>query len=138
MRVRLVVNPAARRGSRLGDAVAEELVRLGIEISDDESGARSLDAIVVAGGDGTVAGQIPRALALGIPIGIVPLGTFNDLAHALEIPLGVADACALIAAERTRPIDVARVNDAYYATEASIGLSSRLARLQRVEDKQRF
>ncbi|HET6276128.1 MAG TPA: YegS/Rv2252/BmrU family lipid kinase [Candidatus Cybelea sp.] len=138
MRVRLVVNRAARRGSRLGDAVAAELVRRGIEVTADETVARGLDAIVVAGGDGTVAGQIPRALALGIPIGIVPLGTFNDLAHALKIPLDVADACALIAAERTRPIDVARVNDAYYATEASIGLSSRLARLQRVEDKQRF
>ncbi|MGA8576207.1 MAG: YegS/Rv2252/BmrU family lipid kinase [Candidatus Cybelea sp.] len=137
MRVRLVVNPASRRGSRLGDAVGAELRRLGIEVVADQS-PRSLDAIVVAGGDGTLAGEIPRALAIGVPIGLVPLGTFNDLARALAIPLDVEGACAVIAGEQTRPIDVARVNDAYYVTEASIGVSSRLARLQRPEDKRRF
>lgn len=138
MRVRLVVNPASRRGARLGERVAPELARLGIEVSAEEATAGGIDAIVVAGGDGTFARQIPRALALGIPIGLVPLGTFNDLARALEIPSGIDEACALIAGEHTRAIDVARVNDAYYATEASIGLSSRLARVQRAEDKQRF
>jgi diacylglycerol kinase (ATP) len=35
-------------------------------------------------------------------------------------------------------IDTARVNGCYYATEASIGISSRLARRQRPADKQRF
>ena len=37
----------------------------------------------------------------------------------------------MIAAGRTRAIDVARVNGSYYVTEASIGISSRLARRQR-------
>lgn len=138
VRVRLVVNPAARRGAQLGEAVAAQLRRLGVNVIAGESSAGSLDAIVVAGGDGTFAGQIPRALAIGLPIGLVPLGTFNDLARSLEIPFNVDAACAVIAAGRTRPIDVARVNDAYYATEASIGVSSRIARLQRPEEKQRF
>ncbi len=138
MRVRLVVNPAARRATRLGDAVAAELHRLGIEVTEAESTSSAIDAIVVAGGDGTLAGQIPRALAIGVPIGLVPLGTFNDLARALEIPFSVEAACAIVAQGRTRPIDVARVNEAYYATEASVGISSRIARLQRSEDKQRF
>jgi YegS/Rv2252/BmrU family lipid kinase len=114
------------------------LQQLGIEVSAEESNPGDLDAIVVAGGDGTLAGQIPRALAVGLPIGLVPLGTFNDLARALGIPLDVDAACAVIANGRTRPIDVARVNDAYYASEASIGISSRIARLQRSEDKRRF
>lgn len=138
MRVRLVVNRAARRGAQLGDAVAAELRQLGVDVSADESSSGDLDAIVVAGGDGTLAGQIPRALAVGLPIGLVPLGTFNDLARALGIPLDVETACAVIANGRTRPIDVARVNDAYYATEASVGISSRIARLQRPEDKRRY
>jgi diacylglycerol kinase (ATP) len=138
VRVRLVVNPASRRGSQLGDSVAAELRSLGIEVVGEEAPVQSLDAIVVAGGDGTMAGQIPRALAIGVPIGLVPLGTFNDLARTLRIPFDVEMACAIVAGERTRAIDVARVNDAYYCTEASIGISSRLARLQRPEDKQRF
>jgi YegS/Rv2252/BmrU family lipid kinase len=97
-----------------------------------------IDAIVVAGGDGTVARYISRAIDLDVPIGIVPLGTFNDLARALAIPLDLDEACALIASGKTRRIDVARVNGLYYATEASVGISSRIARLQKSGDKQRF
>jgi diacylglycerol kinase (ATP) len=110
---------------------------MGIEIEEDPS-ASDLDAIVVAGGDGTLARQIPRAMALRIPIGLVPLGTFNDVARTLAIPLDIVGACAVIAAGRTRAVDVASVNGAYYLTEASIGISSRIARLQRPRDKQRF
>jgi len=136
MRVRLVVNPLSRRGGREGELVRAELRRLGVEIAEQAS--EPIDAIVVAGGDGTFAHQIPVALAHGVPIGLVPLGTFNDLARTLAIPFDVSGACALVAAARTRAIDVAKVNEAYYVTEASIGISSRLARRQHPEGKRRF
>jgi diacylglycerol kinase (ATP) len=138
VRALLVVNPQSRRGGERGDAVRAELARLGVAIVERETPPRELDAIVVAGGDGTVAGQIPRALRLGVPIGIVPLGTFNDLARTLAVPFEVDRACAVIAAGRTRTIDVARVNETYYATEASVGISSRLVRLQTPVEKQRY
>ena len=137
MRALLVVNPQARRGDQLGNATRNELRRLNVELVE-EPAAREFDAIVVVGGDGSIARQIPRALALDVPIGLVPAGTFNDLARTLAIPLELEAACATIAAGRTRTIDVAHVNGAYYATEASIGISSRIARLQRPADKQRF
>jgi diacylglycerol kinase (ATP) len=137
VRALLVVNPQARRGDQLGRAARTELQRLGIELVE-EPAARGFEAIVVVGGDGSIARQIPRALALDVPIGLIPAGTFNDLARTLATPLGLEAACATIAAGRTRTIDVAHVNGAYYATEASIGLSSRIARLQRPADKQRF
>jgi diacylglycerol kinase (ATP) len=136
LRVLLVVNLLSRRGRHLGEAVRAELRRLGVEVVENE-GPR-LDAIVAAGGDGTLAREIPHALALGVPLGVVPLGTFNDLARTLSIPLDIEGACAVIASGRTRSIDAARVNGAYYVTEASIGISSRLARLQRSQNKQRF
>lgn len=132
-----MLNPFSRRGSQLGGEVHSELRRLGIEIARSGTSA-GIDAIVVGGGDGTFARQIPRALELDVPIGLIPLGTFNDLARTLAIPLAPRDACEVIAAARVRTIDVARVNDAYYVTEASIGISSRLARRQRRQDKQRF
>jgi YegS/Rv2252/BmrU family lipid kinase len=71
-------------------------------------------------------------------MGIVPLGTFNDLARTLGIPFDIGGACSVISDGRTRTIDVARVNDAYYLNEASIGISSRVARLQTTRDKQRL
>jgi diacylglycerol kinase (ATP) len=132
-----VLNPLSRRGSQLAGAVRAALRRCGVEIVETATSAR-IDAIVVGGGDGTLVRQIPRALVLGVPIGILPLGTFNDLARTLAIPLDPNGASEVIAAGRTRAIDVARVNGAYYVTEASIGISSRLARRQRTQDKQRF
>jgi diacylglycerol kinase (ATP) len=137
MRVLLFVNPRSRRGRALGAAVRVELTRNGIEPVQSAAGGH-IDAVVVAGGDGTVARQIPHAIELDVPIGIVPLGTFNDLARTLAIPLDLAAACALIASGKTRRIDVARVNGVYYTTEASLGISSRIARLQKPADKQRF
>jgi YegS/Rv2252/BmrU family lipid kinase len=138
LRAEFVLNPLSRRGNQLGDAVRAEFARVGVELVESGALSHGLDAIIVAGGDGTLAGQIPRAIALAVPIGLVPLGTFNDLARTLAIPFDVNGACAVIASGRTRTIDAARVNGAYYVTEASIGISSRLARLQRSEDKQRF
>jgi YegS/Rv2252/BmrU family lipid kinase len=138
VRVSLVANPRSRRGRRFGAAVREQLTLMGIEPVAESASGGFLDAIVVAGGDGTFARQIPRAIELDVPIGIVPLGTFNDLARTLAIPLDLGAACALIASGKTRRIDVARVNGVYYATEASIGISSRITKLQKSADKRRF
>jgi diacylglycerol kinase (ATP) len=138
VRALLVVNPHARRGVELGDVVRIELERAGIQLVGAACAANGIDAIVVAGGDGSLVAQIPMALALAVPIGLVPLGTFNDLARSLSIPVDVTGACAVIAAGQTRAIDVARVNGVHYLTEASIGVSSRIARLQTPGDKQRF
>ena len=95
MRVLLFINPRSRRGRALGSAVRVQLTRNGIESVEGAAGEH-IDAIVVAGGDGTVARHISRALELDVPIGIVPLGTFNDLARTLAIPFDLAAACALI------------------------------------------
>jgi YegS/Rv2252/BmrU family lipid kinase len=97
-----------------------------------------VEAVIAAGGDGTVVGAIPLALGRGVPLGIVPLGTFNDLARTLGIPPDRSRACEVIADGRTRSIDVGHVNGRYYVNEASIGVSTRIARRQTPEVKQRF
>jgi diacylglycerol kinase (ATP) len=136
VRVLLIVNPNSRRGRKLGAEVRTELSRRGLEFAG--GACADVDAIVAAGGDGTVARTIRPAIEMKVPIGVVPLGTFNDLARTLGIPLDVADACDVIASAQTRTIDVARVNGTYYVNEASVGVSSRLTRLQKPVDKQRF
>lgn len=137
MRALLVTNPRARRGA-LGNEVRSELLRRGIDIAKPADRA-PIDAIVVAGGDGTVAREVGRALALRVPLGVVPLGTFNDLARALNLPADISPACDVIARGATRRIDVGCVNgEQYFLTEASIGVSSRLTHLLRASDKQRF
>ena len=137
MRALLFVNPQSRRGKQRAGEVHRALEAQGIEIAAPHS-AGNVDAVVVGGGDGTLARHMARALRLDVPVGLIPLGTFNELARTLDIPLDVEAACRTIAAGHTRRIDVATVNGAYYVNEASIGLSSRLTRLQRAADKQRF
>lgn len=143
MRALLVINPNARRVRQMSDEVHRELAACGIDVvrelgESPEEGAPGIDAIVAAGGDGTLVHVIRRAMAYDVPVGLIPLGTFNELARTLGIPLDIAGACATIAARHERRIDVARVNGAYYLNEASIGVSSRIARLQLPQNKQRF
>jgi diacylglycerol kinase (ATP) len=104
----------------------------------EQDDPRRPDAIVVVGGDGSIVPVIPQAIALGVPLGVVPSGTFNELARTLGLPFDIDAACATIARGHTRTIDAARVNGVYYLNEASIGASSRITRLQHSEEKQRL
>lgn len=137
MRALLVLNAKSRLGQRDGATVCHLLEGLGVQCLRD-TGAASYEAVIAAGGDGTVIGAIPLALQHNVPLGIVPLGTFNDLARTLGLPLDLAGACSAILSGRERRIDVGRVNGAHFVNEASVGVSARIARRQTPEIKQRF
>ena len=89
-----------------------------------------VDAVAIAGGDGTLFFAAAAIRALGVPLLVVPLGTINELARTLEIPLDIAPACALIDTGRTHSIDLGVVNGRYFFNEASMGLSTHVARAQ--------
>lgn len=134
-----MLNPESRRGREMAPTLRADLQRCGVETIDDSAPeTANVDCVISAGGDGTLTRAMALAIKRGLPIGLVPLGTFNDLARTLNVPFDVASACATIGAGHTRTIDVARVNGVYYASEASIGVSSRIARLQTPADKRRF
>ncbi|MBI0538823.1 lipid kinase [Roseomonas sp. KE2513] len=83
----------------------------------------AVDAVVIGGGDGTLNAAAPALLDTGLPLGILPLGTANDLARTLGLPLDPAAAAQVIAAGRTRRIDLGLVNGHPFFNIASIGLS---------------
>jgi YegS/Rv2252/BmrU family lipid kinase len=67
--------------------------------------------LVVVGGDGSVHTAVATLLArgelsAGRPIGLIPLGTGNDLARTLGIPLDAAAAARALLASRPRPLDL--------------------------------
>ncbi len=68
--------------------------------------ARGLDIVIAAGGDGLVGGVITHIAASGLPLGILPLGTANDIAHTLHIPQGIQQAAEVITHGRIIGIDV--------------------------------
>jgi YegS/Rv2252/BmrU family lipid kinase len=141
MLAQLLVNECSRRGREAAHLVRASLARARIETVEDgwpDDISAAVDCIVAAGGDGTLVHAIGPALARGLPVGVIPLGTFNELARTLDLPQDIDGAVRVIARRYERRIDVARVNGAYYVNEASIGVSSRITRLQTPELKQRF
>ncbi len=80
------------------------------------------DAVVVAGGDGTL-GAAAAVLAGGdVPLGVMPLGTFNHFAKDLGMPLEMAEAAQAIVAGEVQRIDVAEVNGRSFLNNSSIGV----------------
>ncbi len=97
-----------------------------------EGALRAADADeipVVVSGDGLV-GAVGGALAgSDTPLGIVPGGRGNDLARVLEIPSEPAAAVEMLAAGRTRRIDVGEVNGKRFLGIVSVGFDSEANRL---------
>lgn len=100
--------------------------------------ASGADLVIAGGGDGTLSAILQGLVGAGLPLGILPLGTANDLAKTLGIPNDLRQATDIIAQGCTRRIDVGRVNGVYYFNEASVGMSVALCRRLSREAKSRF
>jgi YegS/Rv2252/BmrU family lipid kinase len=106
--------------------------------TDLASQASSADLIIVAGGDGTIHHAGPTLLEAGKPFGILPLGTANDLARSLNLPVDPLQAAEVILDGALRSIDLGDVNGRPYFNVASLGVSVELAREMTRETKRRF
>ena len=93
--------------------------------------------IVAAGGDGTLNSVAQKLVFTDIALGIIPLGTFNYVARALNIPLEPMAAAQVIASGVRRDVNVSTVNDYVYLNNASIGLYPKIIE-QRETDNARF
>jgi len=138
----IVLNPYANRwNAQKQRPQAEAALReAGVEFDIQESqspgeaveiarraAVEGFSPIIAAGGDGTI-GEVVNGLykaddssTLG-PLGVLPLGTANDLVHNLGMPLDLPRAAASIANGQTRRIDVGRVNDWIFCNNSAIGL----------------
>jgi diacylglycerol kinase (ATP) len=85
--------------------------------------------VIVAGGDGSIGdaanglmrasgstrGQLP-------PLAILPTGSANDIAYALDFPTDLKEAAQAIAAGKTRAMDLGRLNERYFVNNSAAGL----------------
>ena len=89
-----------------GDAI--EAAKLAVE--------RRYDLVVAAGGDGTI-NEVVNGMAeqeYRPKLGIIPVGTTNDFARALQIPRDIVAAAEIIAKGDRIPIDIGRMNEKYF------------------------
>jgi YegS/Rv2252/BmrU family lipid kinase len=97
-----------------------------------------VDCVILGGGDGTLNAALPGLLDTGLPLGVIPLGTANDLARTLNLPLDAAKAVEVIAAGNLHGIDVGQVNDIPFLNVASIGFGVDLTRALTQDAKRRW
>jgi diacylglycerol kinase (ATP) len=83
----------------------------------DAATSGDYDLVIAAGGDGTVEAVARGLLDTQVPLGIIPLGTFNNVATSLRIPTDVRRACRLIATGGRHPLDVGFVRTADHKKE---------------------
>jgi diacylglycerol kinase (ATP) len=119
--------------------VIEELARAGIRAEvhvtrgpwDAAEAARGAvgrhPLLVVAGGDGTVNEVLNGAAGSDLPVGLVPTGTHNVLAHELGIPSDPIEAARVVCRGHSRVLDLGRANDRYFILWTGIGFDAQVA-----------
>lgn len=88
--------------------------------------AAGVDLIVIGGGDGTLNRAAEVLMEIDQPVGILPLGTANNLARSLGIPLDPISACKAMATCEPLPMHPGLVNRTPFFTVAHIGLGARI------------
>ena len=105
-----------------GAAVEAELQRV--------AGTAGVDVMLAAGGDGTVSTAAGIAFATGMPLAVLPAGTMNLFARALQLPLELGAAMEAIAGGEIGAVDIATANDRAFVHQFGVGVHARLVRIR--------
>ncbi|MBO3747851.1 diacylglycerol kinase [Streptosporangiaceae bacterium NEAU-GS5] len=141
----IVVNTRSRRGRRhLGEAL-RQLRTAGFPPRDlyritdptrlrsilDDALAGEPDLLVVGGGDGTLSSALRHLHVDGagrdVALGVLPMGTTNNFARSLGIPLSLSGAVAVLTSGKVADIDVGIAGDRPFANLVSFGVSVEVA-----------
>ncbi|MDQ2105670.1 diacylglycerol/lipid kinase family protein [Azospirillum isscasi] len=149
----VIHNPVAgpRRARRLRAVLAVLEQRYGAAVTLQATGGRgdaeamaravapgAFDAVIAAGGDGTINEVVNGLGARGaegaaIPLGVVPLGTANVLAHELGLPPDAEGTARVLAEGRALPVHLGVANGRAFAMMAGAGLDARV--VERVDPR---
>ncbi|MEU2669510.1 diacylglycerol kinase [Streptomyces sp. NPDC007164] len=144
--ITLFVNPTAGRGrgahaaqpaaSALRDAGFSVRTVLGEDADDAlrrarEAVAGGTGALIAVGGDGMMSLALQAVAGTMTPLGVVAVGTGNDFARALGLPIRDPAAAGRLAAEAlkgggVREIDLGRVGERWFGSVLASGFDSRV------------
>lgn len=139
--VHLVINTRSREGQKSMNYIVDAFTSHGITLAKVHKLRRRSDTnsvyhtikrskpalVVLCGGDGTVSSGLSALAGSGLEIAIIPLGTTNNFARSLKLPLTIDEAvdCALNC--KALPVDLGKIGNDYFANVAGIGISAAIA-----------
>ncbi|WP_373531171.1 diacylglycerol kinase family protein [Vampirovibrio sp.] len=162
-RILLIINPNAGQTTvaEFEEALAAEMTRL--QDIDPDRGAIQIDKLIpespeqmrttlrqqcaqnlvdilgVVGGDGTIMEVLPVLVEFpAVKLALIAYGTGNLLAVNLGIPKDFAGAIDTLLTGRPRRIDMARINNDYFALLAGVGAVADIMESTPRADKKRF
>jgi diacylglycerol kinase (ATP) len=89
-----------------------------------EAAARGVDVVAAAGGDGTVNEVVNGLDGFDVPLGIIPLGTANDFARQVGIPMDPDHAMDVILQRKPRRFDTASLNGRRFLNVSTGGVGA--------------
>jgi diacylglycerol kinase (ATP) len=149
----IIINPhagqedTARLRRRIGGAFAERSVAFDIVTTERPGHAAELArdavqlgyrAVVVCGGDGTLAEAATGLAGSELPLAILPRGTGNQVAQNLGIPLSLRRAIQVAIAGEAVSIDLGRSGDRAFTLVAGAGFDAAVMRSATRELKERW
>ncbi len=148
----IILNPSS--GQEAGEKLAEEIQEKVSEVAENvvlketkkegdatefakEAATQEIPYVIAVGGDGTV-----NEVCNGIGnfenpphLGIVPLGTVNDWAQALGIPVEEKEAIATLTSANMQSVDLGKVNDLLFTNLLALGTVPKAINDTSIEDK---
>ncbi|MBE8971354.1 lipid kinase [Nostocales cyanobacterium LEGE 12452] len=149
-RALLLVNRHARQGQKGLSEAIQSLKTFGFDLIEESTEdpkhlaevilryKHQVDLIIIGGGDGTLNAAVDALIETQLPLGILPLGTANDLARTLGIPNSLNEACKIIGNGHLQRIDLGCVNGKHFFNVASMGLSVKITQRLTKEVKRRW
>ncbi len=119
--VRLLMEHGISASVRLTDGVPQAVSAFA-DVEPDR-------VFIIAGGDGTLFQAVQAAVCRRSSVGIMPLGTANDLARSLGIPLDLDEAAEVIAAGHTCLMDLGIAGDRVFVQAAGVGFHAEAFRI---------
>ncbi len=136
----ILINPTSGKGRSAKNAplAVQRLRSRGVQVTeltgDNSQGSLALaqqavadgiDALIACGGDGTVHCALQAVAGTDVTLGIIPLGTGDDIARTLDLPRNDVQAAAdVIADGRTRQVDYGMVRSSDGVDKAFLAVMS--------------
>jgi diacylglycerol kinase (ATP) len=140
VKIQFIINPSSGggKGEKLLPQLEEASKALGLsaefalssrpqealEIALDAQ-ERGRELIVACGGDGTIHSLLPALVHRPVILGVIPVGTANDLARNWNIPSGLTGALKVLIKGQPKAMDVIQTHSGgYIAGAAGIGFDA--------------